>query len=387
MSISRVLALCTLLSVACLSPARRFDRLGQRDPETALERTSRWIDEHDRAHPAWEDVSRIRSEAAFALAAASDSVEVWQSYQLQYPDPPALRSEARRREASVAFREVTQTWNTVAGYRQYRTTYPDAPQIGEARRREVALAAAAAEASEGIESLRVFQSDYAAWSEADGARHALLAVEMQRELQRTEREGTLRAFRAWIDRYGGSGVASELVERAHVLADSALASESLDSLLRSSWDETTLTRWLDRDARMPALNEVAAARRIAVIDRAQEVDSADGWWVAALLLRETEDGPVLFERAQARAWDEANEPSRTGDFVKRFPEDPRSWDAEGRWLSWRDRTAPQARRALVQRRTGKRSEERAAPASYNTEGRAAENDNRYAPSNTPGESG
>ncbi len=344
-----VLLACVLVA-SCVPPGQRFEQLAERDATTALDRSTRWLENHSREHPRWQEVATAQAKAAFSLASDMDNVQAWRGYQRSYPRPVDLLSEAQRREATAAYRDMARRQDTLSSYQYFRAAYPDSAEVEDARRREVALALTAAETSDGIEPLQAFRRAYADWPEAETERRQVLALEMARALASAKEAGTTRALRSWLASYADSDVAPEVVAEAHVLAGRALANEAIAALLASEWDVASLAKWRSENDELPALAEVATARRDALAARAEEAESTEAWLLVAHLLRGTAEGPALLERARTLAWDAAADPARAGDFSKQFPDDPRAWDAEGRWLAWRERTAPRARQARVQRR-------------------------------------
>ena len=346
-----LIALALVALSGCLAPGARFARTAEHDPRAAEAQAAKWLERHGEADPNREAVLDAQGEAAFMIADDLDSVPGWQRFQADYSQPRRLVGIAARREASAAFRDVASSTDTVGAYRTWRRDYPDGIELPEARGREVELAFIGATEGDGIEGIQRFQAEYDDWPEAARRLSDAREIEMDRTFAVTKAEGSTPALRDWLTRYGDWAEKPGVRAEAHALADRAIATDAVGALLVGSWERAALLSWLDDSEALPAAGAVASERVDELWSRAELSDSTEGWWVLSRLLTADPRGGEASARARALGWEAVKEdPSRGLHFVQMFPSDAQAWEAEGAWIEARERGAPRARWASVQRR-------------------------------------
>lgn len=345
------LALALLALGGCVTPATRFTRVAERDPRAAEAQAERWLDRHSEADPQREAVLDAQGEAAFMIADELDSVDGWRRFQADYFQPRRLLRIAARREASAAFRDVASPADTVAAYKAWRRQYPDGDALPEARIREVELAFLGATEGADIERIDRFRVEYDAWPEAVRRLSDARAIEIERSFVATKADGSTAVLREWLARYGDWSEQPGVRAEAHALADRAIASDAVGSLLVGGWERPALLTWLDENEALPALGAVALEHADDLWSHAETTGTAESWFVVSRLLAADPRGPEAAARARGAGWEALTEdPSLGLNFVRMFPSDAEAWEAEGVWIEARERGAPRARWASVQRR-------------------------------------
>ncbi len=339
-----------LLAVGCAPPQARVMTLAERDPAAAVARASQWLDHHDRGDKNFDAVRLAKTRAAFKQAEQVNDVAAWRAYQGAYPWPEDMAVEAHRREASAFFRERVKPDAEVRTCQQYRKAYPDGRELGAVRDLELKLALEAARRAGTVSAYAKFRVSYGDWPEGASAVHAARQGEMRAAFDVADRQGSADALASWLHSYGDWTDDPDLISKVHVMADRRIAQEAVASLQDGDWTPDFLADWVSRNRGIPALARAAEASADALVARAEQENTADGWWAVARAMESVPDSELVVERAKAAGRAAARQrPDDVLAYVQHFPESVDAWDFEGQWMARALRERGSQRFASIER--------------------------------------